>query len=267
MVANSSCPCQNQLVRSIVVLASRCQMPDLLYLEWEYAVDGYAVESLTTEADMGRFGVAGSDSNFLLQMGSRVEPLFIVPLGKAMKRYRPLSQHPALFRQFADLDETPKDAVAFTGEFGPLGVTTYLKHGPDLTSMRDVTIEPFFLWRGHVQEMKQWINIWEEAKAAGDLAPIIKEINAFEGVEMRARLARGADSAQAVFHLEPPTLFHALRLQFVQAVTGNAQLRKCMICPTWFVFGAGTGRRKSGDYCSDRCRKAHWRQQQKEKNQ
>lgn len=228
-------------------------MPDLLYLEWERAADGYAIERLTSEDELRARGMKERWIGLLLEPRFQTDPLFVVPKGKAKKRYRPLVEHDALFRQFAELQQTPEAVAGFASDFGLLGLFE--------------PFEPVIEWYDFIWYMKTAVDEWEAAKKSGDLAPTIDRLNAIEGVQMRVRLSRGADSTKAILRLQPPSLWHGLRLQFAQAVASSDRLRKCAICPTWFRYGTGTGRRKSGDYCSDRCRKAYWRQQQKEKNQ
>ena len=236
-------------------------MPDLIHLEWERATAGYSVERLTTESDFRRYDVPDDMMQLSLSEQYQADPLFIVPKGKTKEQYEPLAgQFRGLFRQFADLDNSPEAVVEFATAFGFLGI--FRKSDETIPF-----IEPVWEWYDFINFMKQSVATWMAAKEAGDLTPIIEKVNRRKGPQIWVRLYRGADSSRAALRIQPPSLWHGIRLQFAQAVADNMELKKCAYCPRWFPVGTGTGRRKSADHCSSQCQKAHWAVRQKEKNQ
>jgi hypothetical protein len=58
----------------------------------------------------------------------------------------------------------------------------------------------------------------------------------------------------------PPTLVEALYLQLLQDATGSKDAKLCRRpgCGEWFYYGPKTGRRSTGEYCSDGCRVKHF---------
>ena len=66
------------------------------------------------------------------------------------------------------------------------------------------------------------------------------------------------DPLQPLLHVVPENLLSAMWLQLAQHVSSSKGLRQCAHCSKWFEHGTGTGRRRTGHYCEDKCRKAHW---------
>ncbi len=153
--------------------------------------------------------------------------------------YRPLDDEPSLFAILAATEPNAEGVKGFVERFGFLtddgpASGNPLLWQPDIRSMRVVVDQ---LMKGNHEAIAKAFN----KSTQGDLN--IK----FDFVHGRSR---------PVLSLAPKDLKAALWLQVAQHVSGDHQLRLCLHCGTGFVFGSGTGRRRSGHYCSDRCRKA-----------
>ncbi|HET8920663.1 MAG TPA: hypothetical protein VFN27_13400, partial [Xanthobacteraceae bacterium] len=46
-------------------------------------------------------------------------------------------------------------------------------------------------------------------------------------------------------------LLDAIWLQLAEALSGDAQIRRCLQCGAWFAAGANFGRRRETKFCSD----------------
>jgi hypothetical protein len=77
----------------------------------------------------------------------------------------------------------------------------------------------------------------------------------------------GKEKPTLFFH--PARLIDAIYLQFFEEVSGGANIRKCQSprCSEWFRYGPGTKHRETAQYCSDRCRRAHFYLKAKEADQ
>ena len=226
----------NSVLSSFVHLASHV-MPNLLNFEWFKDPEGYQIVETKEET------------------GWKPQ-LFIRPRSKRRTQYRPLDNHPALFREFAETAENPEAILGFANKFG------LLTHPPEDESSDHFGMTDLSTWYGIIWEMKGVIAEWELGRRQGD---VVQTIESFSSLEwswfdqmplVEVRLSASADPVRPFLSLVPSTLMAAMWIQFAQAVASGIQLRRCAVCPTWFVFGTGTGRRNSANYCSDRCRKA-----------
>ena len=115
---------------------------------------------------------------------------------------------------------------------------------------------------------------WEEAKLNGSYWDLLYDLNHLyelnerdrgstspinDAIRANLRENRADTTRPPLFAITPRSLKDALWLQFKIAVSNNTQLQQCTECPTWFAYGAGTGRRKSALYCSPKCSKAAYR--------
>lgn len=206
-------------------------MPNLLAFEWHRAADGY---ELVWPKPRKRRTVLTSDTG-----------PYLAPKSDLSIKCRPLDEHPALFREFAALEETPEAVQAFANKYGViLGL-------PPLTCV---------LWYVHIKNMLAIVSAWEKGATksfvrawnAADLARISVEV----GLNYR-------EDEPPSLVIVPSSLISAMYLQLAQAITRSNHLQRCSSCGTWFLFGAGTGRRRSAHYCSDNCRKvAHRRRKE-----
>jgi len=256
-------------------------MPELISFEWSKAINGYLVETFYPE------DIKEIDSDELDYVETPAGPLWrpipvlkenarpstrrlveivdcdllmawsyergrtpvscIVPRGPERLKYKPLSDSPGLFMEFADLTLEPDSIVQFAAKYGPL---------------RCQEFELLDDWYKEIREMKSAVESWQQAKARGSFWDFPEKYwrgKASAAIELRPR----TDYSAMILSLIPPSLKDALWLQFAQAVSANQSLRRCAVCPKWFPYGTGTGRRKSASYCSDRCRKAAFYQRWK----
>lgn len=212
-------------------------MPNLIWLEWEKDTSGHMLEE--APAPVGAIGEPERNT------------LWLRPKGGDRLTYRPLDQYPALFMEFADTDPSNEALVRFADEYGEIHWT----HGRG---------EPIQAWYDAHQMLKHLVGLWERRDEPGHANALLSEIQnphyrGLAQVQMTLYRPRGSDAL--ALHVAPKDLLHGMLLQFLQAVSSNTLLRCCAWCPKWFVYGTGTGRRKSAHYCSDRCRKAAHRAQ------
>ena len=80
--------------------------------------------------------------------------------------YDPLTDEPALFRTFADLEPNPMAIANFANRYGPLGITALLPSGP-MTSpsgrsfSRDDRGEPLDCWKTEIALLSSALEIWD----------------------------------------------------------------------------------------------------------
>ena len=118
-------------------------------------------------------------------------------------------------------------------------------------------------WYTHVLFTQYLIKSWNESSRSGSLDGFIENFDNLPGLNIVLR--KSFEEGQIALHISPTSLSTAITLQFFQAISSNFQLQRCAVCPTWFTFGTGTGRRKSALYCSNRCRKAAFLEREKSK--
>ncbi len=181
----------------------------------------------------------------------------LVRKGGPLREYWPLEDHPALFRQFADLSTEPEGFQEFANQYGLLGWSPFVE--------RPVESEDCNLWREHVQSFRGGIALID----SGQRSEAIRGLNAVRNPWMSIWIDGGADLKRTVLRIVPLTLIGAMRLQFAGEITEGTEFRKCRACPTWFLVGPGPRntlspargtRRKI--FCSDRCRVA-WNRQKR----
>lgn len=210
----------------------------------------------------------------------------IVPRSKRVTRFEPLKESGAAFMEYADCVES--DVARFVSKYG---CPRIVGETDDSSAYRETlfTLDRFL---DQAYEMRGAVDLWEEAGKTGDYSelqnyfnqnfPLAEGDSEFEDdisdwrpgrerllaarrwpvlVQLGVMLwSPQGQSGPPILSLAPYDLEAGLWLQFAQAVSANGQLQRCAVCPTWFAYGTGTGRRKSAHYCSDRCRKAAHRQ-------
>ena len=113
------------------------------------------------------------------------------------------------------------------------------------------------LWYSAREHMGRMIAEWEKCINTESVEKFIEKYS--EGFSTISLILRKSfDNTRLALYLSPGNLKNAMELQFFQTISSNLQVQQCAVCPKWFTFGAGTGRRKSAHYCSDRCRKTAW---------
>lgn len=214
-------------------------MPGRLWLEWERAAKGYRIcepEPYFFETQEDR---EVDDESF-----------FLAPKDDEIVTYRPMDQFPGLFMEFAHTEQTLDGLKGFADKFG------LLQRTPNLRAEYGMKI---FEWRLEVRQMRRATNMWAEERKGGSIARLIKIFSeraiAGTGVFLRAV----EDPMRAEVYIKPSNLQEAMWMQLVTAIANNSQLRRCAQCPSWIVYGSGTGRRESAKFCSSACRRAAWK--------
>ncbi len=258
-------------------------MPDLVWFEWEKCPDGYSIEVMKPEylrSAKGKFSTIfqptdsappwvhkmlrayGPDPSYWYHLDLYDEEEYLIPRSEASLKFKPLEGNDAAFMELADCYDSVPNVRNFVTKYGFLE-DIYM---PGPTAF---PIKPMASFQEGAEEIRNAIKLWEEAKAKNNFDHFLSWIETEDetgsplhpdhvaNVPMNVRLRHRADHSGAPFlSIIPQNLEVALWLQFFQTVSADRQLRRCAVCPTWFSYGTGTGRRKSAHYCSDRCRKA-----------
>ncbi len=249
-------------------------MTNLLWFDWEKDRDGYRLltfdpKGLSWEMDGPDYNVAVpsgcSDETAVLlrKYGMTLygleEPITVLePMGDDSVISRPLEQNPAIFREFAELSLQPEEIRKFADQYGLLSKPA---GGPSQVEN----------WYRQIKEMRNAIRGLEKSTERGSLRAwadrFNKEIYRGSGpdrrVSMSAKLRRTDEPLRPTLHVVPDDLISAMWLRLAQHVSSSERMQSCNLCSKWFVFGTGTGRRSSAQYCSDRCRKAFNKRQRR----
>lgn len=235
-------------------------MPDLLHFEWKRPKGGFELLKFDPNAIEERFEdeledyidfaisaapeqtkelVRRAGGRLWLTEGDEEPSLAVVPVGNQYETYYPLKEYPTLFMEFATVNQDPESVIQFLNRYGLL------------EGFRKFTEVNFFLRCS--MELKKAVDSWDNSRESRDYSQFIELFNR-KSRTVELMLTNGI--AAPILKITPPDLLDAIWIQFAQFVTGSNYLRRCAFCGTWFIFGTGTGRRKSAHYCSDRCRKA-----------
>ncbi len=176
--------------------------------------------------------------------------------GGPLRRYRPLEEHPGLFRRFAYLPEEPQAILDFANEFGILGVG--LTEPPEDPDWEELSL----WWLTHIRGLRFAV----EAIDTGDAALMASTFNDYVGPKTAAMTARieAVHGKRSRLQVTPTTLLSAMWFQVAGELTDGIRFKKCKWCPAWFPYGPRTGHRETKVFCSDRCRKAWNRDKEKE---
>ena len=255
-------------------------MPNLIWFEWEKCPDGYSIETLEQDFVVGRddgllqgtFSPSQSAPAWVRALPiitpNDVWRNYLVPKSDRVLRFEPLKGNDAAFMEYAECFDSVSNLLRFVEKYGPPHQAQY----PDGSAWLDNWVVEDN--QNEANWMRDAVLCWDEAKQSGDYRRLIHSFNTAtffdtdedydeddEGMaRMRLRLRSYPGVDLPTLSVVPSDLDSALWLQFAQAVSANTQLQRCAVCPTWFAYGTGTGRRKSAHYCSDKCRKAAHRQ-------
>ena len=212
----------------------------------------------------------------------------IVPRSKRVIRFEPLKESGAAFMEYAECVESDVDVARFVSKYG---CPRIVGESDDFSAYKE-TLFTLYRFQDQANEMRWAVDLWKEAVKTGDYSELQNNFNQnfpldqgdseFEDdisdwrpgrerllatrrwpalVQLGVMLwSPQGQSGPPILSLTPHDLEAGLWLQYAQAISANALLQRCAVCPTWFAYGTGTGRRKSAHYCSDRCRKAAHRQ-------
>ena len=159
---------------------------------------------------------------------------------------KPLEMSPVLYGNFAHLNGSPEDFLAFANKWG------LLISGPNSLS-DDVFFNPETGWH-------EPVSLWEEE--LGKIRMGITDrrdgdfIRKWSHIKIRDFFAYLYPSSEdgASLRIEPSSLISAMWLQFFQSVASDRTILTCEYCGRWFEAGPGTGKLLRAKYCSDRCR-------------
>jgi len=208
-------------------------MPDLLRFEWTRDPKGYAIQHVP-RANIGQKRTLLSE-----MIGDKHD--VIKGKGGKPESYRPFASGPAIYKTFIDL-KNEASILEFANNYGFLAE----RRGS----------ERLDFWRESIGGMRESVRFAE----SGVIDKFVERWNRRSPARLAIEFDPIVTDGTPTLRIVPRTLLDALWLQVAQSLASSTSLRQCIECQSWFVFGTGTGRRKSADYCSDRCRKAAWRQ-------
>jgi len=200
--------------------------------------------------------------------------------GQGAREYRPLTEHPLLFREFAALESNRDSCIAFANKYGHLtaGVEVVGDDGREIEThftdeikwpngkmertwlSTELKIAPKAeddaLWFHHVLQMRAAIKQWEQA--GGKREGVAKTgFGKTITANLRNRVVPCFEDSGALA-FSPADLLSALWLQLATAVGGGHVHKQCLHCRAWFQVAVPKteGRRTRGDkgYCDTVCR-------------
>jgi hypothetical protein len=173
----------------------------------------------------------------------------IRPRGGPPRYYRPMDEHPGLWRRFAETCGSADGILGFVTEFGLLGDG---RPGNVIAVASFVDRIADSLDAGAREDAVALFN--GQAMSTEYIAP---------SPSLTAGIVRNERSRAFEFKLVPRDLISAILVQAGEAITGNRRFRHCKNCPEWFPLGV-RGRTERREFCSDRCRVASARRHKRE---
>jgi hypothetical protein len=202
--------------------------------------------------------------------------------GAAFVPYEPLKECTGLFRTFGDLTPEPGAMLSFANRYGALGsgwddhglwkegiarMKTLVAAWDALTAQKWTTLRDLFS-KFPARGQKTLFQPGTGAKGArpDELVNATVHLLYNEVGGMTFGWTFGVWSRQSnppvvwhqkakcpVLKLTPPSLWHAMYLQFAQAILGNKSYQLCQVCGRWFELAPGLNR-ADRQTCSDYCR-------------
>jgi hypothetical protein len=155
-----------------------------------------------------------------------IQPARIVPVGEALKSYRPLAKFENLFEHFIRTAKSEDGVLDFVTNFGPLTHAGLRKGGEVVPAI--------------IEAAKEMSGVLHHRTIAMPLSPLNVSIITDDQHRLRLKVS-------------PKCLLDALWLQLAQA-SGSASFRECWNCHEPFVAGPKGNRRGDAKFCSDKCR-------------
>ena len=247
-------------------------MPNLLRFKWRRSKGGYSIREDTPTALQRRqhrervsrrkkarelneyFAYKRHwDIESFLNRDFEYSHLNLISNGKEIEEYEPLTYSSGLYKEFVSLKDSPEEYLRFANEYGLLEIT-----------FENLQSEHLSVWLRKRNTMREILDLWDECNKNDTLEIFIDEYSGLVG-SCSLTLGKSFEKTRVSLYISPNSLFDAMELQFFQIISSNLQVQGCAVCTKWFTFGAGTGRRKSAHYCSDRCRKAAFLERKKSK--
>jgi hypothetical protein len=205
----------------------------LFWFKWPVDQDGYELDE-RTEGLLGDFGGLSFQEN--------PGPPLIRGRGGPPRYYHPLEAHPALWCEFAAECVDDHGILRFANKYGLLGNN---HDGPESSlDVIDDTLREARVARAIAAHHD-----------AGSKAEAMEVFNDYAQPLLIAGIQCGKAGKQEI-KMVPRTLRNALRLQMMDAITGQIPVRRCKNCTTWFPYGPGQKATVRKQFCSDRCRVA-----------
>ncbi len=157
---------------------------------------------------------------------------------------------PALFREFADTPTRPEGVRQFANKYGRL----FSKGSSGGLLEAAFNSDNVKSWYPEIRRMKAAVIRWERSGVPAVSRILAKRKYGTSTVELIYNREAGTPELSLV----PESLLDAMWIQFVEAVSRNAKLRKCGLCETWFEYGPGMGKRSTAQYCSKKCSDQHY---------
>ena len=139
----------------------------------------------------------------------------------------------------------------------PEGVKVFVeRYGFPEQGFHPIDIRNFYIG---IDSMKEAVDAWKTGERTGNYEDMLDCFNSPNPDDSSILiLQQFSDRIRPSIVAWQEGFVGAMMAQLAQAVVGDIKIKKCEWnpCPSWLTYGPGTGRRKSGRYCSDRCRKA-----------
>jgi len=209
-------------------------------LEWSVDQAGYELVHVTPPHDPAHPSGGGEWTSLL---GFR-EPYDVIRgKGGSPRLYRPLEEHPGLYRRFAEQCESVEGLIEFANEFG-LPIYRF-NNG---YAVAEAKTEEVFRNRAFFMQIARALD-------NGDTDAAAHIFNHAPQAAMTCQLVKNSDGRFDSVII-PTSLAGAFLVQAMSEIRGESKFRRCKNCPTWFPYGSGTGHTSRREFCSDRCRVA-----------
>jgi hypothetical protein len=219
--------------RTAEEIAKNIRGGEVLYrFEWARDKDGYVIEPSP--------GLSGD--SLLAQARA---PDLIRGCGGPLDYYRPMEDHPGLWREFAERCTSPTTVVEFANEYGLPASGTHAHQY--LHDQMTAYVPDIVAAAANIRRLVDLIDLKHGEEETFDFFN-----QNFRGL-VSMRIADG------VLRPVPVTLLSAMQIQAAEALTGNQIWKHCQnsACHKSFQLGAGITKRRQ--FCDDRCRQEHKR--------
>lgn len=166
----------------------------------------------------------------------------IVRKGGNLVPYRPLEKVPGLHKIFAHTARSPEGLFNFVTRFGPL---TAEGRDPNLGRGGGDSVAVCI---SHAETMHAFLEMDDVEKKS-----YISSFGKFgpDWFSVAASLSVSPETGLFQILLRPKNLLAALWFELAQLLSGDATIRQCLHCGSWFEVGPGTGRRLDAKFCKD----------------
>jgi len=216
-------------------------MPDLFHFDWY--VDQHGYEVIPIERDL-----LFAEPVTSISEGRHGE--FIRGKGGPLRAYRPLEEFSGLHRTFAELQADTPSILEFVHMYGLLGVGF---------SEPGLGEEDLGLWHRSIASMRNLVQVIDADQRGYACELFNKHVHPRVTARIEHEPGRHTRPQMIPFNLEG-----ALYIQVLDELTRAIKFRRCKVCPNWFSYGPGTGRRETKEFCSARCRVV-WNREKKRK--